>query len=159
MILIANPIYDAVFKYLLEDITIARELLSTILSVDIVDLTVKPQETIVKDEISGEIKIFRLDFKAIVKLADNEYKTVLIELQKAKKSHDISRFRVYLGENYKKGEDYVNDKGEYVDKYTCGLALFELPFFFAAYHLSDFAGYDKMDYFNPIVSVLFSYTG
>ena len=104
MILIANPIYDAVFKYLLEDITIARELLSTILSVDIVDLTVKPQETIVKDEISGEIKIFRLDFKAIVKLADNEYKTVLIELQKAKKSHDISRFRVYLGENYKKQE-------------------------------------------------------
>ncbi len=45
---------------------------------------------------------------------------------------------------------YVNDKGEYVDKYTCGLALFELPFFFAAYHLSDFAGYDKMDYFNPM---------
>jgi hypothetical protein len=31
MILIANPIYDVVFKYLLEDIDIAKELLSTIL--------------------------------------------------------------------------------------------------------------------------------
>ncbi len=104
MILIANPIYDVVFKYLLEDMSIAQELLSTILGVDIIELTVKPQETIVKDETSGEIKIFRLDFKAIIKLADNEYKTVLIELQKAKQSHDISRFRVYLGENYKKQE-------------------------------------------------------
>ena len=45
-----------------------------------------------------------MDFKAIIKLSDNEYKTVLIELQKAKQSHDISRFRVYLGENYKKQE-------------------------------------------------------
>jgi hypothetical protein len=37
---------------------------------------------------------------------------VLIELQKARKLFDIMRFRTYLGENYKKGEDYVNDKGE-----------------------------------------------
>jgi hypothetical protein len=30
-LIIANPLYDVVFKYLLEDIDIARELLSTIL--------------------------------------------------------------------------------------------------------------------------------
>jgi hypothetical protein len=58
MILIANPIYDVVFKYLLEDAFIAKELLSTILGVGIVELTVKPQETLVNDETSGEIKIF-----------------------------------------------------------------------------------------------------
>jgi hypothetical protein len=104
MILIANPIYDVVFKYLLEDIDIAKELLSTILGTNIVELTVKPQETIVKDETSGEIKIFRLDFKAVIKLSDGTQKSVLIELQKAKQSHDISRFRTYLGENYKKQE-------------------------------------------------------
>lgn len=104
MILIANPIYDVVFKYLLEDVDIAKELLSTILGTSIVELTVKPQETIVKDEISGEIKIFRLDFKAVIKLSDGQHKSVLIELQKAKQSHDISRFRTYLGENYKKQE-------------------------------------------------------
>jgi hypothetical protein len=102
--IIANPIYDVVFKYLLEDAEIARELLSTILGVNIVELHVKPQETIVNDETSGEIKIFRLDFKAVIKLSDGGQKTVLIELQKAKKSYDISRFRTYLGENYKKQE-------------------------------------------------------
>lgn len=34
--IIANPIYDVVFKDLLEDIEIARELLSTILGEEIV---------------------------------------------------------------------------------------------------------------------------
>jgi hypothetical protein len=111
MILIANPIYDVVFKYLLEDTLIAKELLSTILGVNIVELTVKPQETLVNDETSGEVKIFRLDFKAVIKMSDGLHKTVLIELQKAKKSYDISRFRTYLGENYKKQETITLEDG------------------------------------------------
>jgi hypothetical protein len=109
--IIANPIYDVVFKYLLEDAEIARELLSTILGVNIVELNVKPQETIVKDD-SGEIKIFHLDFKAIISTNNGVQKTVLIELQKAKKSHDILRFRRYLGDNYSKEEIRVNAEGE-----------------------------------------------
>ncbi|MDZ7880323.1 MAG: hypothetical protein U5L45_21785 [Saprospiraceae bacterium] len=44
--IIANPSYDVVFKYLLEDIDIARELLSTILGEEIMYLEVKPQETV-----------------------------------------------------------------------------------------------------------------
>ena len=108
--IIANPIYDVVFKYLLEDTEIARELLSTILGVTIVDLQVKPQETLVKAE-SGEIKIFHLDFKAVIALEHGQQKTVLIELQKAKKSHDILRFRKYLGENYTKEEVKKNANG------------------------------------------------
>lgn len=109
--IIANPIYDVVFKYLLDDATIARELLSTILGVNITTLSVKPQETTVNDEISGDIKIFRLDFKAVIKLTEGTQKTVLIELQKAKKSYDISRFRTYLGENYKKQEIITLENG------------------------------------------------
>jgi hypothetical protein len=109
--IIANPIYDVVFKYLLEDIEIARELLSTILGANITNLTVKPQETLVKSD-SGEIKIFHLDFNAVIDLADGEQKTVLIELQKAKKSHDLLRFRGYLGENYSNAEKRLNIKGE-----------------------------------------------
>jgi flagellar motor component MotA len=111
MILIANPIYDVVFKYLLEDTLIAKELLSTILGVNIIELTVKPQETIVNDETSGEVKIFRLDFKAVIKMSDGLHKTVLIELQKAKKTYDISRFRMYLGENYKRQETITLEDG------------------------------------------------
>ena len=109
--LIANPIYDVVFKYLLDDAEIARGLLSAILGVEIVSLDVKPQETLVHDE-DGEIKIFHLDFKAVVNLAEGGQKTVLIELQKAKKSHDIIRFRKYLGDNYTKQEVRKNEKGE-----------------------------------------------
>jgi hypothetical protein len=109
--LIANPIYDVVFKYLLEDTEIARELLSTILGVNIIALTVKPQETLVKAE-TGEIKIFHLDFKAVINMANGEQKSVLIELQKAKKTHDILRFRRYLGENYSKEEVRTNEQGQ-----------------------------------------------
>lgn len=110
--IIANPIYDVVFKYLLEDIEIARELLTTILGVKIIGLEVKPQETLVVGGEGGEIKIFHLDFKAVVDLGKGKQKTVLIELQKAKKSHDILRFRKYLGENYRKEEVRKNVKGE-----------------------------------------------
>ena len=109
--IIANPIYDVVFKYLLEDLEIARELLSTILGANITNLTVKPQETLVKSD-AGEIKIFHLDFKAVIDLADGQQKTVLIELQKAKKSYDLLRFRGYLGENYGKAETRLNKKGD-----------------------------------------------
>lgn len=109
--LIANPIYDVVFKYLLEDIEIAKELLSTILGVKILGLQVKPQETLVLGE-TGEIKIFHLDFKAVIELGEGMQKTVLIELQKAKKSHDILRFRKYLGENYTKEEVRKSSTGE-----------------------------------------------
>ncbi len=108
---IANPIYDVVFKYLLEDIEIARELLSTILGVPIISLSVKPQETLISDA-TGEIKIFHLDFRAVINLANGKQKTVLIELQKAKKAHDILRFRKYLGQNYLHEEVRKNAKGE-----------------------------------------------
>ena len=112
---IANPIYDVVFKYLLEDIEIARELLSTILGVSIINLSVKPQETLIADT-TGEIKIFHLDFRAVIDLAEGKQKTVLIELQKAKRSHDILRFRKYLGQNYLHEEVRKNAQGE-VERY------------------------------------------
>jgi hypothetical protein len=111
MMRIANPIYDVVFKYLLEDKEIAKELFSTILGEQIIDLQVKPQETLVTGA-SGEIKILHLDFKAVIELGNGEQKTVLIELQKAKKSYDILRFRKYLGENYTKEEVRKTAGGE-----------------------------------------------
>lgn len=79
-------------------------------------LQVKPQETLVTGE-SGEIKIFHLDFKAVIDLGEGHQKTVLIELQKAKKSHDILRFWKYLGENYGKEEIRKTLSGE-VESYA-----------------------------------------
>ena len=111
--IIANPIYDVVFKYLLEDMDIARGLFSTIIGEDVIDLTVQPQEVAIqKIQATEIIRILRLDFKATIRTKTGETKMILVELQKARKLFDIMRFRTYLGENYKKGEDVVNDKGE-----------------------------------------------
>jgi len=106
-VIIANPIYDVVFKYLLEDADIAQDLLSTILGEEVVHLEFKPQET--STESSQSIKILRLDFKAIIKKKDGTLFKVLIELQKSKQVFDVMRFRRYLGDNYRK-EDQIMDK-------------------------------------------------
>ncbi|HEY3387188.1 MAG TPA: hypothetical protein VGK46_11805 [Saprospiraceae bacterium] len=45
---------------------------------------------------------------------------------------------------------YYNDKGEYVDKYTCGIAYFEWPFFLIARFVSSNLGHDPNDYVNPV---------
>jgi len=103
--------YDVVFKYLLEDIEIARELLSSILGEEITALELKPQEMAVENPI-GTIGLLRFDFKAKIKTKDGDEKKVLIELQKTKKTFNIMRFRRYLGENYRKEEETLNSKGK-----------------------------------------------
>ncbi|MFM9952200.1 MAG: hypothetical protein ACKV1O_29990, partial [Saprospiraceae bacterium] len=107
--IIANPIYDVVFKYLLEDVEIARELLSIILGEEVQSVEVKPQET--STETSGDIRILRFDFKAVVKKKSGEINKVLIELQKAKQAFDVMRFRRYLGDNYRKEDAVINNDG------------------------------------------------
>ena len=109
--IIANPIYDIVFKYLLDDLEIARELLSAILGEEVVSIEVKPQETTTENPASN-INILRFDFKAIVKTESGELKKILIELQKAKQAFDVMRFRRYLGDNYKKEDTFSDEKGE-----------------------------------------------
>jgi len=107
--LIANPIYDSVFKYLLEDTDLAREFLSTILGEEIVSIEVKPQETTTESADYG-VNIFRLDFKAVIKTVAGEHRKVLIELQKAKRLLDIMRFRRYLADNYQEEDSLgLND--------------------------------------------------
>ncbi len=108
--IIANPIYDVVFKYLLEDIEIARELLSAILGEEIINLEIKPQETTTETPASS-VSILRFDFKAVIKTNTGEVKKVLIELQKAKQVFDVMRFRRYLGDNYKKEDEIRMDNG------------------------------------------------
>jgi hypothetical protein len=108
--IIANPIYDVVFKYLLEDIEIARELLSAILGEEIISIEIKPQETTTETPASS-VSILRFDFKAVIKSPTGEMKKVLIELQKAKQVFDVMRFRRYLGDNYKKEDEVRAENG------------------------------------------------
>ena len=110
--IIANPIYDVVFKYLMEDTEIAKGLLSTILKTDIIELSLKPQETTTTAFAGTQIvTVLRLDFVAVIKQTNGTNKKVLIELQKTKRGTNIARFRRYLGEQYQK-EDSVYVAGE-----------------------------------------------
>ena len=108
--IIANPLYDVVFKYLLEDTEIARELISTILGENVLSIELKPQETVTESSASS-VSILRFDFKAVIKTPSGEIKKVLIELQKAKQVFDVMRFRRYLGDNYRKEDDVLNEQG------------------------------------------------
>jgi flagellar biosynthesis GTPase FlhF len=92
---IANPIYDAVFKYLLEDKRVAKLLLSTILEHSI-ELERPP------------VTVYRIDFSAKIRSGSGE-QLVLIELQKAKFAQDLFRFRRYLGNHYANRENQTTD--------------------------------------------------
>ncbi len=96
---IANPIYDVVFKYLMEDETIAKLIIGTIIGEEIISLEFLPQENTVFLQ-HRSLTVYRLDFSAKIKLPDGSQKQVLIEIQKAKFATDIMRFRRYLGEQY-----------------------------------------------------------
>ncbi len=128
---IANPILDTVFKYLFEDNEIAKGLLSRITGLHIISLELKPTELtyekffnledklndIQKSELNSLLKIYRFDFKAIIKEANNEHKVVLIEIQKSNVLKQVGRFREYLGENYKRKEQIINADGKTIDAY------------------------------------------
>ena len=96
---IANPIYDVVFKYLMEDNKIAKIMLSTIIDEKIISLEfLSKEKTLELEKKSLTVKI--MDFSAKIKTPDGSEKQVIIELQKAKYASDILRFRRYLGGQY-----------------------------------------------------------
>jgi len=97
--LIANPIYDSVFKYLLEDNDVAKLMLSTLIGEEIIDLEFNAQEQIAPI-LSRQLRAYRLDFVATMKNSQGQTRKVLIEIQKAKRETDIPRFRCYLGKQY-----------------------------------------------------------
>ena len=105
MVRIANPLYDTVFKHLMENQEVARGLISQLLGLEIVELVMQPQELTDYHADSpvpekGSVRIFRIDFSAIVKSADGKEHRVLIELQKGFADGVVERFRQYLGKHY-----------------------------------------------------------
>ena len=98
MMTIANPIYDTVFKYLMEDERIARTILSALLKKDVVAVEMRPHEysNIGRDSLS----VFRIDFGATIRDADGKESLILIEVQKTWLETETLRFRQYLGVQY-----------------------------------------------------------
>ena len=110
---IANPIYDVIFKYLLDDNKIAKKLISLIINEEIETLELKPTE-IRSDLPTRPITVLHIDFSATIKLPDGSFKKIIIELQKAKFFTDIQRFRRYLGSQYADSSNAYEVRGRKV---------------------------------------------
>jgi hypothetical protein len=123
--IIANPIYDVVFKRLMENDKVAKFFIGTLLEQTIENVEVKPQEFTYTDKLAG-LAVFRLDFIATIKTEIGELKKVLIEIQKAKNPIDLMRFRNYLAEQYKK-EDKINNENVVLPITTIYILGFKLP--------------------------------
>ena len=102
---IANPTYDAVFKYLMQDVRVAKLLLKIVLQVEsIEELIVKNNEFVVIN--TDELKLTRVDYQARIVPKNGEPQLVTIELQKAFQDTQVKRFRKYLGQHYTNSENY-----------------------------------------------------
>ncbi|MEO1449767.1 MAG: hypothetical protein AAFV07_09555, partial [Bacteroidota bacterium] len=88
----ANPLYDVVFRYMMEDNRVARMFLSAILGKQVEDLVFNPTEYTRKLG-DPDITVTRMDFSARVTEEDGSQRLILIEVQKAKYHHQIMRFR------------------------------------------------------------------
>jgi hypothetical protein len=116
--IISNPIYDVVFRYLMEDLESARLILSTFLNQEIIHIQPEPTEKPVKvskafkKTKTGLIKenvlsLFRLDFLATVRSEDGTEEVVMIEVQKAYNTNDYFRFKRYIAENFQKKREEI----------------------------------------------------
>ena len=170
---IANPIYDVVFKYMLEDNKVAKLFLSAIIGEEITELEFSAQERTaevravkeeklkrkktVKETVS--LTVYRLDFAARIKTAEG-FKTVIIELQKAKYLADLMRFRRYLGLHYQSSDNTSDAKQEKARQIYCiyflayGMDLPPCPVLKVYYKVQDVSTGDEFPASGEFVSGL-----
>jgi hypothetical protein len=90
----------------MSDNKIAKLLISDLLGVKINTLELRPQEFSADTE-NRTLTVYRVDFKAEIELNNGKKMVVLIEIQKAKFTTDLIRFRKYLGEQYASKQNAV----------------------------------------------------
>jgi len=166
--IIANPIYDTVFKYMMSDSRVANTFLSAIIGEKIVELDFTSTEYTLKtgveksqiDRTLEQITVCRFDFAAKIETENGDYKTVIIELQKAKFATDIMRFRRYLGTMYQSSEN-TYDKNRikarqiyciYLLNYEIGLS--DSPIIKVDYVVSDLTTGEELDRKNEFIESL-----
>jgi hypothetical protein len=110
MITVANPIYDIVFKYLMEDERIARTILSALLKQDVVRVELRPHEYV--NSKRDSLSVFRIDFGATVRNSDGTEQLILVELQKTWLPTETLRFRQYLGVQYENPKNIVAESSD-----------------------------------------------
>ena len=73
---VANPIYDSVFKYLVEDLRIAKILISALLKKEVLEVEVRKHEY--TNGTRDNISMFRIDFGAKVRESDGSFVESLV---------------------------------------------------------------------------------
>ena len=111
-IIIANPMYDTVFKALMEDKDNARYFVESIIDEEIVEIDFAKNDYIYyvqadKENKSKKIKIVRMDFVATVRNKDGKEKKVMIEIQQSLNPIDVFRFRSYIAKHYSAHENII----------------------------------------------------
>jgi hypothetical protein len=121
---------------MLEDEEVAKSFLSAIIEEEVLEVHFAAQERTLrqplnkvaekegKEDAEDKEKLFltvcRFDFSAKIATPNGGHKTVLIELQKAKFSSDIMRFRRYLGLHYQNPDNtYGSDPHKKVRQIYC----------------------------------------
>ena len=111
VVYVANPLYDAVFKYLMEDDRIAKTILTALLKKKVIDVKIRRNEyaNLTRRE---SISMLRIDFAATVLDGDNKPHLMLIELQKTWLPTETLRFRRYLALQYNNEENMLKEEHE-----------------------------------------------
>jgi hypothetical protein len=139
-IVIPNPIYDVVFKYLMEDNQSAIIILSTLINEKIKKLTFEPvshTEKIQDPKTDKTIKLFHLDFTALIEKSDGKEELIMIEIQKANKAEDIFRFKRYISTNFqrKQENEIINPRTQAVEKINKPIRL--IPIFILNFRIEN----------------------
>lgn len=139
-LVVPNPIYDVVFKYLMEDLESAKIVLSTLINKKIKTLVFEPlshAEKIKDPDSEKDIKLFHLDFTATVEDENGEEELIMIELQKANKANDIFRFKRYISKNFQKKteKEIINPSTQSVEKITKPIKL--IPIFILNFRIEN----------------------
>ncbi len=118
-----NPLFDTVFKYLMEDIEVAKSIIQAVIKQEVLELSPSPLDS---TDISIKLKYAQLemqrqDYVAIIKTANPvtgapEVEKVVIEVQKSPFIPEIGRFRNYLADKYRRKSVYHLD-GEQKEYY------------------------------------------
>jgi len=129
-IIVPNPIYDVVFRYLMEDAESAIIVISTLINEKIINIDFEPTTHSTKKTIQEiqdpntekDIHLFHLDFTATVQFPDGTEEMIMIELQKASEPDDIFRFKRYISSNFQR-----KVKKEIIDPETKIVKTIEVP--------------------------------
>lgn len=139
-IVIPNPIYDVVFKYLMEDNQSAKIILSTLINEKIKKLIFEPishTEKIQDPKSDKIIKLFHLDFTAVIEKPNGKEELIMIEIQKANKASDIFRFKRYISANFqrKQEKEIINPHTQAIEKINKPIRL--IPIFILNFRIEN----------------------